>query len=287
MGKNILAVLIASTFIVACSGNSTSRTSIKAYDGPVQFADVEFDCDTTTGTISGNAGQTDYYGAVYSANVIINTTPELCEFVFTGNADSIDTSNGKLMPDIEYIIPRGLSSAGVQIVGGPLTTLIAKQIKADVTPRSIEEVVNEVVTDLYGATFVEDLANNANVSPLDLAQDMEGTIKKLKTLSLSTTDVPPVLYESLVIATNHVTNDALVYSKKATVPLTITSLITTSKAITKKVVTDNPKYPLPGLTGTGDPIYITVTEVNELAPESSVIVPHVAEPLPEPATGGA
>lgn len=45
MKKNMLAVLIAGTFLVACSdGSGLSSKSIQVFDGPVQFADVVANC---------------------------------------------------------------------------------------------------------------------------------------------------------------------------------------------------------------------------------------------------
>ncbi|ABM03253.1 hypothetical protein Ping_1436 [Psychromonas ingrahamii 37] len=279
-------VLIASTFIVACSGASTPSTSIKAYDGPVQFADAKYDCG---GDNNGSAGLTDYYGAVNTTNVIINSNPELCEFVVTGNANSIDTSNGKAMPDIEYVIPRGLLKQGSPITASPLTTLIAEQIVADadavppVVRENISDVVTEVVNDLYDMDF----ANDTGFTALDLALDMEGTIKKLDSGTASK-----------VIATNHVTNDVIVYVKaNKGKKLNVKSLIKTSKALAKKVVTDNPGYPT---TTTGEKVvtvsvadvekvYIKV-EANDPDPVTAAgitIVVAIAKPVPAPtgATG--
>jgi len=243
MKKNILAALIAGTFIVGCnSGSDKSSASIQGFDGPVQFADAVYDC----GTESGSLGQTDYDGLVSSTSFAINVTPELCEITITGNANSIDTSNGKLMPDIEYVIPRGLLEAGAPITASPLTTLIAKQIEADssaVPPvvRDIAAVTTDVVADLYGADFI----NNTGVTVLELARDMEGTIKKLK--------VSDPQNASLVTATNHVVNDVLVYAKGKT--LNIKSVVATSKSLVNKVIANNSEYPS---TATGTDTFVTV-----------------------------
>ncbi|PKH02476.1 hypothetical protein CXF72_11405 [Psychromonas sp. MB-3u-54] len=228
MKKNILAALIAGTFIVACSGGQSGKL-IKAYDGPVQFANVVADC----GAGKIELGQTDYYGTVSSSNFAILNTPELCTFTATGNADSVDTSNNKKMPNISYVIPRALLSVGDSITLSPLTTLIAKQIDANtannITGKSVADIVTQVVTDLY-----PDLINDTGVNALDMARDMEGTITKLKV------DYPDSV--SSVIATNNVTSDVLVYSDTTT--LTVTEIIETSKAVAAEVIAVNSNYPI-------------------------------------------
>jgi hypothetical protein len=241
MKKNILAILIAGTFIVACSDAQLGK-SIQAFDGPVQFADVVADC----GAGEIKLGQTDYYGTVSSSNFAIINTPELCKFTATGNADSVDVSNNKAMPNISYVIPRELLSLGDSITLSPLTTLIAKQIDADVTPRSVAEVVTQVVTDLYGVDFIN---ANASLNLLDLALDMEGTIKKLDSASVS-----------LVTATNNVASDVLIYSQAQTDAdaLDVATIITTSKSVAAKVVADNPDYP----SVVNEPMEVTVVTVN-------------------------
>ncbi|MFT4835991.1 MAG: hypothetical protein ACJAYB_001453 [Psychromonas sp.] len=237
MKKNMLAVLIAGTFLVACSdGSGLSSKSIQVFDGPVQFADVVANC----GGEDLDLGRTDFNGTVRSTDFVIINTPELCEFTATGTeaigasiGASIDTSNNKLMPKISYVIPRGLLKVGDSITLSPLTTLIAKQIEANtannITGISVSDVATEVVTALYPG-----LINATDVNALDMARDMEGTITKLK--AAYPNSVP------LVIATNNVTSDVLVYSQTTVVGLA--DIIKTSTKVAEQVISVNDDYPI-------------------------------------------
>ena len=280
MKKNIIAAVIAATFIVACSDNDNSlaEAEIQGFDGPVQFADVTYDC----GSERGNLGQTDYNGNVLtSSSYSLSYTPELCEIIITGNSDSIDTSNGKAMPDIRYVIPKGLLSAGQPITGSPLTTLIDAQIKSG-TIGTIEEITAQVITDLYGEDFVN---NNSGLDPLSLARDMEAVIA-----TLGDDDA------SLVTATNHVANDIIIFAADAEEELNIASVLTTTQAIAADVITNKPNYPT---TNSGEEIYISVNEdaakivydnveFGSDDPTNGVediVTPEPSDPPPPPATG--
>jgi hypothetical protein len=238
MKKNMLAALIAGTFVVACSdGSGLSSKSIQVFDGPVWYANVFADC----GAGEIDLGQTDINGTVRSTDFVIINTPELCEFTATGTeaigasiGASIDTSNNKLMPKISYVIPRGLLKVGDSITLSPLTTLIAKQIEANtannITGISVSDVATEVVTALYPG-----LINATDVNALDMARDMEGTITKLK--AAYPNSVP------LVTATNNAASDVLTYSQDPTTPLDLVTVIATTKVAAKSFVAANPSYP--------------------------------------------
>jgi hypothetical protein len=231
MKKNMLAVLIAGTFLVACSdGSGLSSKSIQVFDGPVQFADVVANC----GGEDLDLGRTDFNGRVSSTNLTIIYTPDLCTFTAKGNPESIDTSNNKPMRKISYVIPKGLLKAGDSITLGPLTTLIAKQIEANtannITGISVSDVATEVVTALYPG-----LINATDVNALDMARDMEGTITKLK--AAYPNSVP------LVTATNNAASDVLTYSQDPTTPLDLVTVIATTKVAAKSFVAANPSYP--------------------------------------------
>ncbi|ABM03252.1 hypothetical protein Ping_1435 [Psychromonas ingrahamii 37] len=229
MKKNLLAVLVAGTFMVACNNSdSTSSTAIKAYDGPVQFAAVAYDCgdDTANNPIKGDSGVTGFDGSVSTNVPTLLNEPNLCRIVVTGTPTAIDTSNGKLMPDIEYVIPKGLLAKGKGITAGPFTTLIDAEMKAN--NKSATDAATSVVTALYGEILI-----NNGVDPLEMARDMEGTINKLKAVN------SPLV--ASIIATNNVTSDVLVYSKTNTVDLA--TIIKTSKAVAAQVITVNPNYP--------------------------------------------
>jgi hypothetical protein len=230
MKRNMLAALIAVTFVVACSdGSGLPSKSIQVFDGPVQFADVVANC----GGEDLDLGRTDFNGRVSSTNLTIIYTPDLCTFTAKGNPESIDTSNNKPMRKISYVIPKGLLKAGDSITLGPLTTLIAKQIEANtannITGISVSDVATEVVTALYPG-----LINATDVNALDMARDMEGTITKLK--AAYPNSVP------LVIATNNVTSDVLVYSQTTVVGLA--DIIKTSTKVAEQVISVNDDYPI-------------------------------------------
>ena len=281
MKKNILAVMIAATFIVACSDSSDSslpETTIQGFDGPVQFADVTYDC----GSESGKLGQTDYNGNVTtSSSYALSYTPELCEVIITGNSDSIDTSNGKAMPDIRYVIPKGLLVDGQPITGSPLTTLIAAQIKSG-TIGTIEEITAQVITDLYGEDFVN---NNSDLNLLSLARNMEAVIATLDPIDAS-----------LVTATNHVANDIIIFAAAAEEELDIASVLTTTQAIAADVINNAPNYPT---NASGEEIFIEVQEdaarvvydnvemgfSDPTEGVDDIVVPKPIFPTPPPATG--
>jgi hypothetical protein len=269
MKKNMLAVLIAGTFLVACSdGSGLSSKSIQVFDGPVQFADVVANC----GGEDLDLGRTDFNGTVRSTDFVIINTPELCEFTATGTeaigasiGASIDTSNNKLMPKISYVIPRGLLKVGDSITLSPLTTLIAKQIEANTANNITGISVSDVATE---------------VDALDMARDMEGTITKLK--AAYPNSVP------LVIATNNVTSDVLVYSQTTVVGLA--DIIKTSTKVAEQVISVNDDYPIVSTDSTKIKVASFDVEDAVLAVENStaIAVSIVENDIPEePVATGA
>ncbi|MFT5653320.1 MAG: hypothetical protein ACI8W9_001261, partial [Psychromonas sp.] len=263
-----------------CSdGSGLSSKSIQVFDGPVQFADVVANC----GGEDLDLGRTDFNGRVSSTNLTIINTPDLCTFTAKGNPESIDTSidtsNNKLMPKISYVIPRGLLKVGDSITLSPLTTLIAKQIEANtannITGISVSDVATEVVTALYPG-----LINATDVNALDMARDMEGTITKLK--AAYPNSVP------LVIATNNVTSDVLVYSQTTVVGLA--DIIKTSTKVAEQVISVNDDYPIVSTDSTKIKVASFDVEDAVLAVENStaIAVSIVENDIPEePVATGA
>jgi hypothetical protein len=242
----ILAVAVAGMLLSGCSNDdngSFPALSVQAYDPAIQNMDASVSCeDGTTET-----GKTGFDGKANFTSLTVISAPETCKFTFTGNADSVDVSNGKPMNGVTYIIPEGMASRDASAnTASPITTLIAKKLGgAPYTP----EVAAEVMVELgFG-----DLINNGTIDVTEFLLNTESVLNDLKD------DATSQAAFSQLSAATAVLSDVLKANPDAT-PEEVGSMAAASVTLTEEVLAANPGYPAGGLDGEGAPVVIAFEE---------------------------
>jgi hypothetical protein len=266
MKIKILAVAVAGMLLSSCSNDdngSFPALKTKAYDPAIQNMDASVSCeDGTTET-----GKTGFDGRADFTSITVISAPETCEFTYTGNADSVDVSNGKSMDGVTYIIPKGLAIRDAINTASPITTLIAKKLGgAPYTP----EVATEVMIDLG----LGELINNGTIDVTEFLLSTESVLNDLKE------DTTSQAAFSQLSATTAVLSDVLKANPDAT-PEETGSMAAASVTLTEKVLAANPAYPAGGIDGKGDPVVVEF-EDDELKGFIDEIINDIADPsLPE------
>lgn len=248
MKIKILAVAVAGILLSGCRNDdngSFPALGVQAYDPAIQNMDASVSCeDGTTET-----RKTGFDGKANFTSLTVTSAPETCEFTFTGNADSVDVSNGKSMDGVTYIIPKGMASRDAAAnTASPITTLIAKKLGgAEYTP----EVAAEVMVDLG----LGELVNNGTIDVTEFLLNTESVMKDLETSS------DPATQEafSKVAASTAVLSDVLKANPDAT-PEEVDSMAAASVTLTEEVLDDNPGYPASGPDGEGAPVVVEFEE---------------------------
>lgn len=248
MKIKILAVAVAGILLSGCRNDdngSFPALGVQAYDPAIQNMDASVLCeDGTTET-----RKTGFDGKANFTSLTVTAAPETCTFTFTGNADSVDVSNGKSMDGVTYIIPKGMASRDASAnTASPITTLIAKKLgDAPYTP----EVAAEVMSDLG----LGELINNGTIDVTEFLLNTESVIKNLKTDETTQTAF------SQLSAATAVLSDVLKANPDAT-PEEADSMAAASVTLTAQVLEDNPGYPASGPDGEGAPVVVEFEEAD-------------------------
>jgi hypothetical protein len=276
----LLALAVSGVILAGCNNDTNIKpnVAVQAWDPAVYLMNAEANC--TDGTIE--TGKTDFSGnAAFYSSTIVNS-PETCSFTFTGDANSVDVSNGKSMDGVTYVLPKGLAAAGAPITASPLTTLINTELKTTGAEYS-DSAAQTILVDL-GLTEIL----TSGVSVNDLLLDTETVTAKLKADASTNASSS----YSLLSATTAVLSDVLKDSSGATVE----QLTLTTNAISSDLLDDYETYPDNGgelvvVTVSSEDVTIVLDQVKTdpaAEPNVPVQTPDKAEPVdpPKPPTGG-
>lgn len=229
----VLATLVAGSLLAACnSSNSSDSYKLQAYDPAVENMQASYKCNDATDYTS--AGKTDFNGNANITNAVVTATPELCAFKFVGGSDAIDTSNGKSMDGVTYLIPKGLAQAGQLVTASPLTTLIANALGEN---EYDESTADTILRDLGLGGLIN---NGTSISDLLLKTETVAN-------ALSATE------KATLLSTTAVLSDVAKNNTTASVK----DIADATKKFAAAVVTANPNYPT---TPSGNPAVVTVTQ---------------------------
>lgn len=230
----ILATLVAGSLLAACNSSDVNDAfTLQAFDPAVLNMQASYKCNDAT--VYSNAGKTNFNGNANITNAVVTATPERCAFRFVGGSDAVDTSNGKSMDGVTYLIPKGLAQAGQLVTASPLTTLIANALGED---EYDEAAASEILEKLGLGTLI----NNNGTSISDLLLKTETVAN-----ALSAND------KATLLSTTAVLSDVAKNNTTASVQ----DIADATKKFAAAVVTANPNYPT---TPSGNPAVVKVTQ---------------------------
>ncbi|WP_017222298.1 hypothetical protein [Moritella dasanensis] len=285
MKIKLLAVAVAGILLSGCNDDNGQPTglSVQAFDPAVRGMTASVICDDGTsegGIITGQDGNAKFF------ELTTLVSPETCAFTFFGIAGAIDVTNSKSMVGVTYTIPKGMVEAGKPVTASPLTTLIAKELKATGNPYS-KEGARLVLVSLGLGSLID---NGVDVSKL--LSNTDAVLKELSTTN--STDA------SLLAATTAVLSDVLANADENNSSTSVADLAKSTSALADSVIDSSPNYP----TGaSGGVVTITVSDadiekvVDAVEKDQPIPdlpqVPTVGEeakpidkPTPTPPTGG-
>ncbi|MDP5255391.1 MULTISPECIES: hypothetical protein [unclassified Vibrio] len=147
MKYKLLATCVGAAVLAGCGSDSTSSSSIQAYDGAISGFEGTFICydDDGVQTDQGTLTETNSDGFGFTSNLSFTALPGSCVVEFAdSDGNAVDTSNGKSMSNVSYKIPRGLAKNGGAAT--PITTLIANYLGDGVDYN--ESAGSEIITAL-------------------------------------------------------------------------------------------------------------------------------------------
>jgi len=257
----LLAVVVAGILLSGCNDDNgeIKGLSVQAFDPAVQNMTAVVNCDDGTTETS----TTGYDGNAKFLQITPQVSPETCAFTFTGNAASVDVSNGKSMDGVVYSIPKGMAQAGSPVTASPLTTLIAKELNG-------AEYSEATATAVLTALGLDSLINNG-VSVTELLSNTEAVLEELTTSGSDDA--------SLLAATTAVLSDVL----KADPTASAEAVSTAAATLSEEVLTTNPAYPT---STTGEKVYVDFdeTEVKDYVEEVEKKIEDPTLPEPTPPT---
>jgi hypothetical protein len=240
----LLAIAVAGILLSGCNDDNGQPTglSVQAFDPAVRDMAASVICDD--GTSEGGI-MTDQDGNAKFIELTTLVSPETCAFTFTGGDDAVDVSNGKSMTGVTYTIPKGMVEAGKPVTASPMTTLIAKELKATGNPYS-KEGARLVLVSLGLGSLID---NGVDVS--ELLSNTQAVLKKLTTAGSADA--------SILAATTAVLSDVLANADENNSSTSVADLAKSTSALADSVIDSSPNYP----TGaSGGVVTITVSDAD-------------------------
>ncbi|EMQ2878242.1 hypothetical protein V9N52_003554 [Vibrio navarrensis] len=299
MKTKLLTACVAAALLAGCGSDGKDPVKqVQAYDGPIWGIPGTFSCADGT---AGQIPRTDYDGFTNISGAIdsqIISDPSQCNFSFglteaqkaDPNFNVVDTSNGKIMKNVSYSVPRGFAAAGRRVTASPLITFIALDLGDEpYTPEKAKASLAKIGLDIDEVT---------NKSGVTLEQLLAETSTAVDTLA-SNSEVADIYTK--IVATTHVLSDTLVAKDSASKTVTVQSLADSVNKTVTNVVTEFPTYPTSGdkkvvvnlvnditnnINNTGDDGVIPEVIVDDTKVDDAVVPPRPVDPSTPPTGTG-